>query len=340
MRGIQRAGVILSLVCVAGLRAQLTNNGGFSAGSSVGVAFDASSGFVWTYPDFGAQIRKYSAAGTLVSSFARPGEAANDADLEFTAAPMTLGATSLPKDTLLFINGETGVAEVYAIDKNTGSVLATLVTGFGSSHIVGGAHHPQRGTLFLVQDKVPGGTIANRIAEVDPTTGAVLATFLVTDALASFTVNYGDIDIAKNGNILVVSSDESTILELTPTGAFVATHALPSGVSALAGIGVDDNSCSIWTTSNGGSVRQLDTPYNSLLCPLACDSIDYNNDASFFDPVDIDAFLSIYGEGPCIPAEAACNDIDFNNDGSLFDPCDIDSFLLVFSEGPCTLCGT
>ncbi|MFO0856206.1 MAG: hypothetical protein U0640_02475 [Phycisphaerales bacterium] len=70
-----------------------------------------------------------------------------------------------------------------------------------------------------------------------------------------------------------------------------------------------------------------------------CGSIDFNNDTSFFDPQDIDAFLSVYAEGPCIPASATCNDIDFNNDTSIFDPCDIDSFLTVFSEGPCTLCG-
>jgi hypothetical protein len=70
-----------------------------------------------------------------------------------------------------------------------------------------------------------------------------------------------------------------------------------------------------------------------------CDSIDFNNDASSFDPQDIEAFLSVFSEGPCIPATATCNDIDFNNDGALFDPCDIDSYLLVFSEGPCTLCG-
>jgi hypothetical protein len=66
-----------------------------------------------------------------------------------------------------------------------------------------------------------------------------------------------------------------------------------------------------------------------------CDSIDFNNDGATFDPTDIEAFLSVFSEGPCIPAEATCNDIDFNNDGSLFDPCDIDAFLFVFSEGPC-----
>jgi len=71
----------------------------------------------------------------------------------------------------------------------------------------------------------------------------------------------------------------------------------------------------------------------------ACDAIDFNNDGSSFDPQDIDAFLSVFSEGPCIPSTATCNDVDFNNDGSLFDPCDVDSFILLFSEGPCTLCG-
>ncbi len=70
-----------------------------------------------------------------------------------------------------------------------------------------------------------------------------------------------------------------------------------------------------------------------------CDSIDFNNDTSLFDPQDIDAYLSVYAEGPCVPETATCNDIDFNNDTSVFDPCDIDSFLTQFSEGPCTLCG-
>ena len=76
-----------------------------------------------------------------------------------------------------------------------------------------------------------------------------------------------------------------------------------------------------------------------VACGPTCNDIDFNNDGSLFDPQDIDALLSVYSEGPCIPDTASCDDIDFNNDTSLFDPCDIDSFLLVFSEGPCTLCG-
>lgn len=70
-----------------------------------------------------------------------------------------------------------------------------------------------------------------------------------------------------------------------------------------------------------------------------CNDIDFNNDGSSFDPQDIEAFLSVFSEGPCIPGSATCDDLDFNNDSALFDPCDIDSFLLVFAEGPCTPCG-
>ncbi len=63
--------------------------------------------------------------------------------------------------------------------------------------------------------------------------------------------------------------------------------------------------------------------------------VDFNNDGSVFDPIDIDALLSVFSEGPCIPSGTVCDSIDFNNDGSLFDPADIEDFLRVFSEGPC-----
>ncbi len=104
-----------------------------------------------------------------------------------------------------------------------------------------------------------------------------------------------------------------------------------------------------WAISDAGVIvgsgSRLGFPRAFMLVPCdgscgpTCDSLDFNNDTSLFDPQDIDAFLSVYSEGPCVPSTATCNDIDFNNDTSFFDPCDIDSFLLVFSEGPCTDCG-
>ena len=80
-------------------------------------------------------------------------------------------------------------------------------------------------------------------------------------------------------------------------------------------------------------VAQLRFFCGSMGCP--CDDIDFNNDGARYDPTDIDAFLSVFSEGPCLPVGADCNDVDFNNDGSQFDPADIDTFLRVFSEGPC-----
>jgi hypothetical protein len=67
----------------------------------------------------------------------------------------------------------------------------------------------------------------------------------------------------------------------------------------------------------------------------SCDPVDFNNDGMLYDPTDIDALMSVYSEGPCVPAAATCNDVDFNNDGSSFDITDIEAFLRVYSEGPC-----
>jgi hypothetical protein len=134
---------------------------------------------------------------------------------------------------------------------------------------------------------------------------------------------------------------------LPAPGATVYWYVLPQGSSAATQQGTsiaDDEGVAF---APGVVVPREDVGRTRVFFSLApicvgspcCDSIDFNNDGSSFDPQDIDAFLSVFSEGPCIPDAATCNDIDFNNDGSLFDPCDIDSFLLLFSEGPCTTCG-
>ncbi len=107
--------------------------------------------------------------------------------------------------------------------------------------------------------------------------------------------------------------------------------------------GISDTGSSItgWGTHRpaGATQDEYVAFVATIMPPVYCDSIDFNNDTSVFDPQDIEAFLSVYSEGPCVPVSAVCGDIDFNNDTSLFDPCDISSFLLMYSEGPCTLCG-
>jgi hypothetical protein len=128
-----------------------------------------------------------------------------------------------------------------------------------------------------------------------------------------------------------------------PAGTYyLATALFDADNSDLSAVAGDDR---FHVRSRSGSSLDVAcdinyTPGTGTTCAgVTCDSIDFNNDTSFFDPQDIDAFLSVFSEGDCIPATATCNDIDFNNDSSVFDPCDIDSFLLQFQEGPCTLCG-
>jgi hypothetical protein len=190
-----------------------------------------------------------------LSSVPRPGESANDVDVEIALVPLTLGDTPVPAGTILFINGETEVAEIYAVDGSTGDVLETLVTSFGASHVVGGAFHPSRGTFFLIQDRVPGPLDRNRVAEIDPVTGEILNTFQTT---AYFDVNYGDIDVCgSSGNLFLVSSIEARVAEITADGDFVQYHDLPAGVSDLSGIGHDDMTGNAWVGATGGDAWLL-----------------------------------------------------------------------------------
>lgn len=253
--------LVLVLAASGAARAQLTIAGQFDpSGTSdnCGLGFDSAAHEVWLYGCSGANVQRYSTAGVLLSStVVRPGESANDVDIELSTAPFTLAATVVPSNALLFINGESGVAEIYALDKTNGAILSTLNTAFGASHVVGGAYHRIRQTLFLVQDLVAGATNGNRIAEVSPQTGAVLNTFQIA---TTFSVNFGDLEVCNStGNLIAVSSDENRIAEYTPTGTLVQYYPLPVGVSSLAGIGIDESSGDLWVASSagGGDVWRL-----------------------------------------------------------------------------------
>ncbi len=156
----------------------------------------------------------------------------------------------------------------------------------------------------------------------------------------------------QRGDVLVIGPDDHVVFEasgvvrnvwaigrdyLTKDGQIVraARPARPlfSGSGGNDGLGrrINQHGAVCVTTENAPSTRRVlviepsDSP---------CDSVDFNYDASLFDPTDVDAFMSVFSEGPCIPAHAICGDADFNNDGAA-GPEDIESFLSVFGEGPC-----
>jgi len=226
-------------------------------GTLVSVGFDSATDRVWLYNSVGDFLMSYSATGTFLSSIDRPGEAGNDDDIDFASGAFTLGATLVPEDSLLFVDGESGTADIYAVDPATGIVIASLTTDFGVDHVVGGAYHRTRDTFFLVEDWFNLGA-PSTVAEINPATGVVINSFR-TDAFLDYDVNFGDLDIdASTGNLLVVSSAESTILELTPTGSFVRVLPLPGGVTSLSGIAVvDDKIGEVYVSGTGGDIWHL-----------------------------------------------------------------------------------
>jgi hypothetical protein len=320
-----------ALAAATHAHAQVSLLGQFSTGtSSVGMGYDALTNTVWTYPSFGSEFRRYSTSGTLLGAIPRPGGSANDADVEFAPVAFSLAGTVVPAGTLIYIDGESGVAEIYAVNPATGALLSTLVSAFGTSHVVGGAYHPQRGTLFLVQDRVPGGTAANRIAEINASTGAVLNSFLITAASPGYTVNFGDLDVAANGNLVVVSSNQNALLELTPTGAFVGQYALPAAVNGLCGVGVHDAACEIWVLSTSGVASRLGgfTPGGPFCPSPPCDP-DLNQDGNV-DQDDVAYLINVVGGG----ANPTGIDPDFNHDGNA-DQDDVIALINVIAGGGC-----
>jgi len=204
-------------------------------------------------------VHGYTADGTPDTTLPRPGEAADDADIAFMPAPHTIGTTAVAAGAMLFINGETAVAEVHLPDT---AQSTPLVTAFGASHVVGGAYHPVRQTLFLVQDRNAGAT-GNTVAEIDRASGALLGTFSTAPA---FDVNYGDLEVCpSSGNLFVVSSVETTIAELTPAGAPVGEYALPAGVTSVSGLALGPDGTA-WLVGTGGQVWRLaGLPCNAAL---------------------------------------------------------------------------
>lgn len=225
-------------------------------GSLCGAGFDHVTEWLWLHPCNSVNVNAFDGAGTAEGTIARPGESANDVDLTFAPGAILIGVNAVAEGSMLFINGETGVADVHLPEAVASTPLATA---FGDSHVVGGAYHVARASLFVVQDKV-SATNPNTIAELDPITGAVLGMW---STLPAVDVNFGDVEVCQaTGNLFVISSDDPSLTELTPTGALVAKHPLPVGVGTLSGLGLAPGG-QAWVSGTDGGVWRLE----GLPCP-------------------------------------------------------------------------
>jgi len=223
-------------------------------GTLCGIGYDPGTLQLWVYSCNNDSIHKYDTSGNLLGSVFAPGGSANDVDIEIAPVQLIMNGNTIPEGQLLFINGETDSAEIYAVDNISGAIIDTLSTAFGNDHVVGGSYHAGRNTFFMVQDNVPGAALENLIAEVDPVTGDTLQTFQITNYMD---VYYGDIEAGSNGNLYVVSSDKDSVAEFLPAGTFVQMHALPAGVADLSGIALDCDKNEAWVSGNAGTVYHL-----------------------------------------------------------------------------------
>lgn len=234
----------------------------FPTSGGIGLAFDRATNTLWTYGS--RTFRQYDRDGNLLLTLQpESGESADDADLDFADADLSLGGTDIQAGTLLFTNGETDTAEVYAIGVD-GTILATLNTRFGNSHVVGSAYSVPRGTFFLLEDRVPTAEFNNRVAEIDPVTGEVLNEFDLDDLENSFSVNFGDLEVDnETGNLLIVSNSQSQILVLSPEMIELSRWSIAEGSEgslAASGIALDEGRGELYVQNTGGVVYRFTYP--------------------------------------------------------------------------------
>ncbi len=231
--------------------------GSFSVGGAgAGLALDPASGNVFVR--LAGQILEFQPGGTPVPpGIDSPGVDAGSFDLDFLAEAVNLGGTTVAAGSLLAANGDDAPGRIYALNKDTGAVLASVDPAV--SGIVGGSYHAGRDTLFVLSS-------SGVVAEILPASGAVVSSFLASPAgLAAFDAAQGDVEVDQaTGNLLVVGSGQSVIRELTPTGVFLRDISVGAMVAGgVTGIATGDALRQAWLIDTVGTVTQIALPISS-----------------------------------------------------------------------------
>ncbi|MEL6476150.1 MAG: tandem-95 repeat protein [Pseudomonadota bacterium] len=225
------------------------------SGSLYGGAVSPDGQEIAVIQQFASTIDFYDLSGSLLRQIPLPGDNGNDGDLFFANGPSSLNGVDLPAGTLFAMSGDSGTADIFALDAETGTVLATLSTEFGSNFVVGADFNPSTGTLYLLSCNCdnPG----NEIAEIDPATGSVIRRFNLDDV--DFQTFFGDLAVdPTTGDLLIVTDQQPEILRLSSDFEVVERLTVPNGVSGLSGIGIPDaGTGSFFVMSTNGNVFEL-----------------------------------------------------------------------------------
>ncbi|TWU48571.1 hypothetical protein Poly51_44710 [Rubripirellula tenax] len=224
---------------------------------TVGIAVDPVSGDVVTHSRNerigGEPVFRRFGANFLETSdpIVQPGGSVNVSGIDILSGPMNVGGTTVPAGSMLFVHANATPATLYAINPDSGEVLATVtVEGVGIDR-AGVAEHPTRGTVYLLG-------LDAMIHEINPATGAVLRMFSANPAgVSAIPFNQGGIDVVgATGQLLVVGTD-SRVRVLTATGSFVSDIDLRyTGADpfSLSDVSYNDTTGETWVSTEVGNL--------------------------------------------------------------------------------------
>jgi hypothetical protein len=155
------------------------------AGTDLGdVAVDPATGALWVldYTNPGHILRIDPATGGVLQTITYTSDygttySYNHAGLQVLGAAMSLNGVAIPAGSLLVFNGYVSPDRVIAVDPTTGSVLATCILD-GNHDLAAGLYDATSGHLFVLKTN-------NSLLEMDPATGATLATITLPISVGS-----------------------------------------------------------------------------------------------------------------------------------------------------------
>ncbi len=220
-------------------------------GSLVGIAFDPSTGQLLLHPDFDPTIYKYNQVGTRVGTVQRPGAVSNEFDLDYLSEPLNINGNNVPAGSILVVNGDNSPDMLYAIDKNTGALLASMPLPGVDNAAVGVAYHPGRNSIYVLD------TVTLQIQEINPATGAQIQRFpVVPPGAPNFAMNFGDLMVNPDtGNLFVVGHSQTLLREMSPVGEFLQDRDI--GVVGMSGIARDPTSGDFFFSTVSGTVFRV-----------------------------------------------------------------------------------
>lgn len=227
-----------------------------TTGRFVGLALDANKGRLISHArneriDGEPIFRISDIDGSRIADpIVQPGGPVDVSGIDVTTVPLNVGGTTVPAGSLLFIHGNVAPPTLYALNINTGAVLASVELPDVLASLPGVAQHPTRGTVFVVGRN-------STVTEINAADGSTINSFSATPSGSPFFSlgTWGGMDINGEGNVLLIGS-QRRLRELTPTGDFVHdVDLIYSGMAreTLSDLSYDDATGEIWIASENGS---------------------------------------------------------------------------------------